>query len=85
MSLIESEQRVWVKDMQWRKLDEPKRCRSISGYPKTHCPNMAAFGLLRSNGIWAYCEKHMYGRRIREGIVEVEVHSNSPAAKRGYV
>lgn len=75
---------VWVKDTAWIKLDEPKRCRSISGTPKTHCPNMAYFGFLRSNGVWAYCKRHMYGRRIRNGIVEIKVHPESPAAKRGY-
>jgi len=46
---------------------------------------MANYGLLRSNGIWAYCEEHMYGRRIRDGIVEIEVRDDSPAAKRGFV
>lgn len=76
---------AWVKDTYWRKLDAPKRCRRIDGFPRTHCLNMADYGLLRSNGIWAYCEEHMYGRRIRDGIVEVEVHDDSPAAKRGFV
>jgi len=76
---------IWVKDTYWRKLDTPKRCRDISGHPRTHCPNTAEFGLLRSNGIWAYCEEHMYGRRIRGGLVEVEVSDDSPAAKRGYI
>ena len=76
---------VWVKDTSWRKLDEPKQCRSIGGHPKTHCPNKANFGLLRSNGIWAYCEEHMYGRRIRDGIVEYEVRDDSPAAQAGHV
>jgi len=83
---------VWVKDTKWRKLDElddwdfiPKRCRFIGGHPKTRCPNNADFGLLRSNGIWAYCEEHMYGGRIRGGLVEIEVQDDSPAAKRGYV
>lgn len=78
------EQEVWVTDIRWRKLETPKRCRSIGGHPRAHCPNIATFGLLRSNGVWAYCEGHMYGRRIRDGIVEVKVHPDSPAAKRGY-
>ena len=85
MSQIESEQRVWVEDRQWRKLDVPKQCRFLGGSPRTKCHNTAAFGLLRSNGVWAYCEEHMYGRRIQDGIVKLEVHSDSPAAKRGYV
>jgi hypothetical protein len=76
---------TWVKDTRWIKLDTPKRCRSIAGSPRVHCPNMADYGLIRSNGVWAYCEQHMYGRRIRDGIVEFEVSDNSPAAERGYV
>ena len=75
---------AWVKDTSWIKLDEPKRCRRIAGSPRTHCPNMAHYGFLRSNGIWAYCEDHMYDRRIRDGIVEIEVNDDSLAAKRGY-
>ena len=81
---MDDEQWVWVKDKRWRELGAPQRCRHIGGSPKTHCPNMTNFGLLRSNGVWAYCEEHMYGRRIREGVVEVRVHPDSPAAKRGY-
>jgi len=76
---------VWVTDTSWRKLDELTQCRFFGGHPKTRCPNNADFGLLRSNGIWAYCEEHMYGRRIRAGLVEYEVQDDSPAAKRGYV
>ena len=81
---MDDEKRIWVKDTRWQKLDEPKRCRRIGGSPKTHCPNMANYGLRRSNGVWAYCEEHMYGRRIRDGIVEIAVHPDSPVAKRGY-
>jgi len=84
MNELRDEEGVWVKDTRWVKLDEPKRCRSISGSPRTHCPNIAYFGFPRSNGIWAYCEEHMYGRRIRNGVVEIKVHPDSPAAKRGY-
>lgn len=76
---------VWIQDKEWKKLTEPKSCRHIGGSPRTHCPNMADFGVPRSNVVWAYCEEHMYGRRIRDGIVETEVHPDSPAAKRGYV
>ena len=76
---------VWVRDTYWRKLTKPKRCRQIGGHPKTHCPNMADFGFLRGNGVWAYCPEHMYGRRIRDGIVEIQVSDDSPGAKQGYV
>lgn len=30
---------------------------------------------------WAYCARHLYGRRIREGRVEIEVHPDSARAK----
>ena len=76
-------QMVWVPDMRWLEFGSPKRCRHIGGFPKTHCPFLARFGLRRSNGVWAYCEEHMYGRRIRHGRVEVSVHPESPAAKEG--
>lgn len=76
---------AWVRDTHWVKLDTPQRCRRIDGHSRTHCPNMAEYALLRSNGPWAYCEEHMYGRRIRDGIVEFEVRDGSPAAMRGYV
>ncbi|KKM88902.1 hypothetical protein LCGC14_1254090 [marine sediment metagenome] len=78
-------ERIWVKDTRWRRLPEPKRCRFIGGTPKTHCPNTAEFGIKRSNGIWAYCLDHMYGRRIRDGLVELDVLDDSPAARAGYV
>lgn len=76
---------AWVRDTHWVKLDTPKRCRRIGGYPRIHCPNMAEYAFLRSNGPWAYCEEHMYGRRIHGDIVEYEVPDDSPAAERGYI
>lgn len=75
---------IWVRDPVWVKLDSPKRCRCVDGSPKRHCPNMAWYGFPRSNGIWAYCTDHMYGRRVRDGIVEIQVRADSPAGKRGY-
>ena len=76
---------VWVPDRDWLMLGSPKRCRHIGGSPKTHCPNLSSWGFPRSNGVWAYCREHMYGRRIRNGIVEMAVHPESPSAQRGYV
>ena len=38
--------------------------------------------LFLGNGLWAYCEEHMYGRRVRDGIVEVQVYADSPIEKR---
>lgn len=82
---MDDEQRVWVKDRQWEKLQMPKICRFYGGYPRYRCHNKAEFALRRSNGLWAYCLEHMYGRRIRDGIVELEVAADSPTAKRGYI
>lgn len=76
---------VWVRDRKWQRLGREQRCRFIGGSPKTHCPNLTSFGFPRSNGVWAYCREHMYGRRIRNGIVEMAVHPESPAAQQGYV
>jgi hypothetical protein len=76
---------VWVEDRRWRKLPAPKRCRRVGIRGRAACPNMTSYALMRSNGLWAYCEEHMYGQRIRDGIVEISVHPDSPAAKRGYV
>lgn len=76
---------VWVRDRRWQRLGREARCRSIGGSPRTHCPNLTSFGLMRSNGVWAYCREHMYGRRVRNGIVEMAVHPESPAAQQGYV
>ena len=75
---------VWVKERSWVRLLTPKRCRSMGkGY--IVCGKSANYAFMRSNGLWAYCEEHMYGRRIRDGIVEVSVSADSPAAKQGYV
>lgn len=82
---MEDEKTVWVKDTQWVKLEAPRSCRRIDGSPRTHCPNMAKFGLMRSNDVWAYCEQHLYGRRIRDGVVEFKVRPYTIAAKQGWV
>lgn len=76
-------ERVWVEDRRWHKLEKPRRCRHMGRYHIV-CINMASFALMRSNGLWAYCEDHMYGGRINGEIVETQVHRDSPAAKRGY-
>lgn len=45
--------------------------------------------LRRSAGLegenwYAYCTEHLYGRRVRNGVVEVSVAADSIAATRGY-
>jgi len=76
---------VWVNDTTWQKLPKPKRCRRIDGATHSHCPNMAEWAFPRSNGLWAYCPEHMYGRKIVNGKVMVEVYEDSIAAKQGYL
>ena len=70
-----SEQRVWVKDLRWRLLPATSilRCRFMGDTPRKHCRNLAVAELLRSNGWWAYCPEHLYGRRITDKGVEIEV------------
>ena len=77
-------ERVWVEDKRWQKLVKPMRCRHM-GEHHVVCSNMASYAFPRTNGLWAYCEEHMYGDRIRDNIVESPVHPDSPAAKRGYI
>ncbi len=72
---------VWVRDNDWVRLPSPRRCR-CRGKDYATCKNSAEFGLKRRNGLWAYCEEHMYGRRIRNGIVEVQVWADSPAVEK---
>ena len=74
---------VWVQDKRWQKFNKPMRCRHM-GEKYIVCLNMTNWALKRSNGYWAYCEEHMYVQRIRDNVVEFPVHSDSPAAKRGY-
>ncbi len=64
---------IWIPDEDWVELPSPKRCRSIDGTPRKHCPNWGNYALKRSNGYWAYCPDHMYGRRIIEGIVHIQI------------
>jgi hypothetical protein len=76
---------VWVKDTEWKKLDYPMRCRRMLGNPRKVCCKETLYALRRSNGYWAYCSDHMYGRRIRDGIVEIQAHPNTKAAKQGWI
>ena len=78
---------VWVPDRDWRVPSQYTRCRTSNTYP---CWNSPVADLQRTDWKkrprwYAYCEQHMYGRRLRDGVVEVRVHPNSPAAKRGHV
>ena len=78
---------VWVKDTGFELLPSTStwKCRRMLASPRRMCPNRAVVALKRSNGWWNYCEEHMYGRRIKNGIIEYLVANDSPAAKQGYI
>jgi hypothetical protein len=77
--------RVWVPDRRWtteREIIDSKRCRML--VEGRGCARPAVAALARRNGWWCYCENHLYGRRIIDGIVETRVAEGSPAAERGF-
>lgn len=81
--------RVWVPDRQWTTeaaIIAGKRCRRKLG-KHAMCQRPAAAALARRNGWWCYCDDpdHLYGRRINDGVVEVLVTAESPAAERGFM
>ena len=82
-------ERVWVKDTSWMLLgrETSVQCRMLKGAPhkRKWCPNTAVAQFRRSNGWWAYCADHLYGRRIAGDHIEVSVSADSPAALRGAV
>ena len=56
----------WLPDLQWTLLpaNTERRCRM------KNCRRIAIAQLRRSNGWWAYCKRHLYGRRIANGRIE---------------
>ncbi len=83
MSAVSDERaRVWVEDRAWRVPSWYSKCRQRS------CPNPPMADLVRAQRFsfrrWAYCTDHLYGRRLENGRVLVEVHADSPAAQRGW-
>jgi hypothetical protein len=76
---------VWVPDRLWTtepEIIDGRLCRMKVG--RASCRRPAVAALARSNGWWCYCAEHLYGRRIENGVVEVEVAAQSPAAERGF-
>ena len=82
------EQRVWVEDRSWHLGGDGRTCRMI------HCPNEAVAWVYRrrnnyvyggwSQTRWYYCANHLYGRRIVDDQIELQVAAGSPAAERGF-
>lgn len=81
----ESVANVWVVDLDWQCLapGERKKCR------RARCPNDAVARFWRparrpgGGSWWCYCAAHLYGRRVEDGRVLVNVHPDSPAARAG--
>jgi hypothetical protein len=77
---------VWVPDLGWRVLGagETKRCRQPScSLPA--CAEMMRRSYARKKAyLYAYCEDHLYGRRLENNTILTQVASDSPAAERGY-
>ncbi len=59
---------VWLADQGCRPATrwewETRKCR------RPRCYRHPVMALERSNGWWLYCADHLYGRRIRDGVVE---------------
>jgi hypothetical protein len=70
----------WVADAGCRQATvtehAARRCR------RPGCKGAPVMALKRSNGWWLYCADHLYGRRIRAGVVQrrrlVAVVGDSP-------
>lgn len=65
--------REWVVDKGWKIGGDGRICR------QRRCGNLAVAALRRTNrrctagwNWWHYCELHLYGREIRDGIVMTE-------------
>lgn len=57
----------WRPDTQWRCPSEYGRCRRIG------CQRAPVADFKRAYRWWAYCDWHLYGRRIRDGVVEIPI------------
>ncbi|KKL41712.1 hypothetical protein LCGC14_2367560 [marine sediment metagenome] len=76
-----NEDRVWIADPDWVLLQEGStaKCRYTISFRRI-CKVSGVAQLKRGNQWWAYCGEHLYGRRIRDGRVEVSVAKGSPMA-----
>jgi hypothetical protein len=77
--------RVWIEDRDWRCVASysGKKCR-FRGCAHKAVAEMARQYQGGKRHWWAYCEEHLYGRRVGRDRVETEVSADSLAAKRGF-
>ena len=72
MTTYEQLEKLWEPDPAWTIGGNGKKCR------QPRCGKDAVATLMRAHGFgsegrpWAYCGDHLYGRRIRNGVVEWE-------------
>ena len=71
----------WVPDPSWTVLSATTntKCRFMArvGGRNVRCEHQAVAQFLRNSRKigprwWAYCEQHLYGRRLRNGLIETE-------------
>lgn len=69
----EGYRREWVPQDDWKVGGDGRRCR------RPNCPNFAVAAMRRSDrhclrgwNWWYYCEEHLYGGEIRDGVVKCE-------------
>lgn len=75
---------VWVADLDWVPVQVPGVVTCSSPRCQGKAVAILARRTLRGLRHYYYCAKHLYGRRIRDGVVEVAVAADSPAAQRGW-
>lgn len=79
----EAVEMVWVEDRRWDTPSLYQKCRRGSW---CHNPPVADLKRRRSHGWawWAYCADHLYGRKLINGKVMIQVRLGSRSALRGY-
>lgn len=70
----------------WR-LESDRTCRMVEGTPRRRCTNPAVAALNRGyrrtfcepvDSWWPYCEDHLYGRWIEDGVLMIWVAREAP-------
>lgn len=77
--------RVWVPDTTFIVDNSGEKCRDRKCAKKPVARFRRGVVGRQGSGWWWCCEDHLYGRRLNNGVVEIQVAASSPAALRGYV
>lgn len=57
----------WTETPDRRVVTDEERGRPCRG--SRRCPGQVVMALKRSTGWWFYCDQHMYGSRLRDGVI----------------